>query len=734
MTFARRGMYTLVLLACGLAMNVPAAVGQGLANSSSSLSISSNDPRPTDAQLLEDFIHYVLIGRVDLADSSARALLDSGISDQDLYRLVDELELREKLDDQLIRAQRIDALAGVAAELENRIISGRLSLSRDPSEIERSINNLVASARARMMARDALVEAGEYAVPQMLEIITGTASRAMKVEARSMLIRIRRHSVTPLSVALPLLEPVAQERVCGILGEIGYRHARPALFALANDQAAETKVREAAEHAYLRLRGDNNNTSTEASLWLGMAEAYWQEQESLIAWPNEQTNNVWSYRAGVGLIATSVPTEIYCEVMAMSATEHALAAQADNPDALSLWVAANFRRLDELGGRNDPTYTLDRRPPLYYAVAAGPSISQMVLARANRDINSQLARHAIQSLAGTAGGSNLWLSGAAPTPLIESLEFPERRVRFDAALALGAALPDQPFAGADRVVPVLASVIQTGGRRFAAVVADSDEDQRTLAAKLRAMGYSVLPPRDNYDSLRGDLAQVVGVDLTIVKQAGMRVGDTVRALQSNPRLAATPVLLIVDSADETATRLAYEGDRRIGVIRSSATDDQMTNVIDEVTRLTMGPLMSPQEARDYTAAALKVLRDIAVKNSAAFDLTAAQGALIEALDRFSGEMRMTAAESLSWMGTAPAQQTLIDAGLREVEPLIQVLLLEFASDSARRFGSLANDRAISRLTIMLRDARGPVATAIAQLHGALNLPVANMVPMVLEKR
>ncbi len=714
-----------------IAANVEMVRGQDETRALLDSILDPSGATPREVTLLEDFIHHVLTAQIELAHGTAQALVESPMSDADLYRLVEELDRRENFEDAIIRAARMAALADVAGDLQVRLLNGRRDVARDPAEIERHIRNLLGTARARMMAADALTSAGEYSVPQLLAVINGAEPISLKSQCRSMLISIGRQAVTPLTVALPYLTPDAQRMTCEILEQIGYTHAVPALRQLLDDQQLPDTVRTAASVALGSLGGSEGSPLDE--VWIDLAEQYWVESETLIPWPAEAENNIWHYTMESGLLPTPVPTSIYCEVMAMSCSESALTANADSMDALSLWIASNFRRDDQLAGGTDPTYGADMRRPLYYGVAAGPEVGQRILGRAIADLNTRLARHSIEVLASTAGTSSLWTSGGASTPLVAALTYPERRTRYDAALALARALPDSSFDGSDRVVPILASAIRTGDERFAAVVASDAEDGRSMAANLRSMGFTVLPPRANFSELEQDLVATLGIDLFMVRQSLGESASTVSAIQSDSRISASPVMVLVEPEQIFQAEDQFEDHDRVRVVRLGLNQTQMTAAIDDLVTSTMGELISAEEADAYAASAIRALRDIAVSNSAAFDVNKSEPALIEALSAFSGELRHLTAETLSLIPTASAQQSLLDAALDESDEIEQVVLLRWVADSARHHGNLATDRQIGRLLELVANSTGPVGTAAAAAHGALNLPASNVVPLIVSQ-
>ncbi len=73
-------------------------------------------------QLLEDFVHYALIARPDLAAAKAQVLLESGITNAEMADLIDEdRTLVERFDRAISWAQFVPELQDIAADLALRI-------------------------------------------------------------------------------------------------------------------------------------------------------------------------------------------------------------------------------------------------------------------------------------------------------------------------------------------------------------------------------------------------------------------------------------------------------------------------------------------------------------------------------------------------------------------------------------------------------------------------------------
>jgi len=289
----------------------------------------------------------------------------------------------------------------------------------------------------------------------------------------------------------------------------------------------------------------------------------------------------------------------------------------------------------------------------------------------------------------------------------------------------------ESFDGADRVVPILASAIRTGDERFAAVLAENEEDQRSLASNLRDMGFTVIPPRATFEGVRGDVAAAPAVDLFILMISPDRLAETIASIQSDERLSASPIAALLAAQDVPKVRNQFEGNRRVSVIRLGLQQAQMQAALQALIGRTIGGLITAEEADAYAAESLHVLRDIAVRNSAAFDIKRAETTLVEALATYGGELRLTAAQTLAWVNGSRAQSALLTAALAETDEAVQIALLDYVAQSARRFGSYASTAQIKSLVSLVTSATGPVGTAAAQAHGALNLPASNMVPLIV---
>ena len=687
--------------------------------------------RLTDRQLLDEFIHFVFIDRDDVAADYAAQLLDRGVDPRAFVELVENAGLEDRFDRAVSEAIRSGLAETQAAALRQLYSEGRLQRARDPQEIAENIAMLTGPLRGRLLAKERLSAAGEYAVPQLLRVIDEGADPALVREVRAVLVQLGQQAVMPLSVALRDASVQTQSAIADLLGQIGYDTAAPFLAEVAQT-TENARVREAAQRA---LQGVIDAQGARAhELYVQIAENYSAEQAGVTSFPGEATQPVWSYQPTAGgLIFTSVPTPVYHELMAMNLSEDSLRlVRRPNAAAAALWVAS-YLRLD-IERPEDANLALGLREPMYYAVASGSTIAQNVLARALRTSNTQLARRAIEAIGQTAGGEDLWVASTGSTqPLVEALTYPNRRVQYEAALAFASAMPNQAFDRSDLVAPILASSIRGATDRYALVVASDPEVGRGLQRMLEGMGYRVSPAGESLDSLREEYEAAASVDLVVTSLPVDQSVGLVAQMRATNRLLAAPLLMLSGGADEIELRRRYGGDRTIAIRTAGLRSDQMRATIDDLVERTLGGPISEEEATIYAAQAINALTELAISENSVIIASDATTPLVQALEDDEGLFELRLAELLSWIDQPAAQQAVFDRAI-QAQGAQRVALLGHTSNSARRHGNQLLGRQIQRLLQIARDGDDAEAIAAAGLMGSLGVPSEDLAGLILDGR
>ncbi|MFM9996737.1 MAG: HEAT repeat domain-containing protein [Phycisphaerales bacterium] len=690
------------------------------------------DPQMTAwSALLRDFIHYTLIDRPDVAASYAQQLMDANIPPR---KFVDLLEMSGELarfENVMPRALQKPELEKFAAKLQDHYRRGRLERVRDPAEIKANIALLRGTARPQLQGREGLVAAGEYAVPQLLSALIQHEDPALSSSVGRLLTDMNRQAIAPLCAALPELDPASQTLVIEVLGRSRYRTAAPVLAELSKSTAS-APVREACLRALDLLGGVPGDAADEYAV---LAIGYYDERADLTSFPGEEHQLFWTYKPDTGLFATAIRTEVFHEAMAMQATERSLTLRPEgNETALVVWLASNFsREIDTPAEYDNPLYAASRRDAMYYAVAAGARPSQAVLARAIDDTDTRLARRAIAAIEKTAGGATLWTGLDDRRPLLEALRYPNRRVQYEAALAVGSAQPTAAFEGSDRVVPILASAIRDADDRFAVVVSTDNESYNVLRALLEKQGYTVLPRGATLAEVAQPIADAPGIDVIVAQLTTEPAAALVAEARASRGLLATPILALVPAQTSVELGRQLQSDPAVYVRSQGIGQDTIGAAVTDLVATASGGPITDEEARHYAGRCLGTLRDLAVSQNAVLAAGDAAPPLITALGSAAGATKLAIADVLSRINQKRAQVAVMDSALN-ASGSERIALLGLTADSAKRHGNLLEPRQVDRAVELAATGSDDEATAAAALVGSLNLPNTSIVPLILGKR
>ena len=715
-------------LACALALCVVFA-GAGHVVASPAMPVMQDSDDADQSKLLEMFVHYVLIAKPELAEANGKALLDSGITDAELATLVDESNFQDRFDRAISRGWNMsDGVSDLARTIHTRVEQGRHDLARNPDRITESIKMLVGTLRQKMFGEQRLLAAGEYAMPQLLKQIVDGTDPQLEAEVTKVIEQIKRQAVIPLCVALPEVDAGTQRKICDMLGQIGWPTAAPFLLELAQNSETPENVKLAAMRAYRRVGGQSDNV---ASQFAALARRYFNQQQSLIPYPGDADNNFWRYDHFAGLQGTPVPTNIFCQVMAMTMARDALVHEPGDATALSLYVAADLRRENQMkSGQSDPIFGDKQYSPQFFATASGVATCQDVLSMAIEDLDTPLASDAIFALSKNAGASSILESGRRQ-PLIECLHYPDRRIQMDAALLLANAMPDRSFPGDFTVIPILASAVGSGENMYATVIASSDEDRRQLSTQLQGMGFTVLTGGSTYAEAEQEIVNSVGIDLIVVRGADSMVESTISSIHNSGLTRAMPVLVVAPSTDKVAMDRMYADDRRVSVFAAGGNDDQFASTVSNLMDRASGGMMTSDDALEYTIRSLETLMAVAISNSQVYSINDAQTALLGALKTRDGAIQVMVAQVLALMDSEKAQQALLDAALSATGNQ-QIDLMNQVATSARHFGNKTMPRQVDALRTLIQSSTGDTADAAANAYGALDLPSSETVKLIVK--
>lgn len=693
---------------------------------------ASAQEQRTPEQLWGDFNHYMLIARPELAAASGQALLDRTEPEQ----LLDAVEQGDydNWERTLEQATRTEEVQEVAQRLENAIAEAKLARANNPERIRRNIERLAEGQQAYTNAITRLRAAGQAAVPSMLEVFTDDAQRQLRPYVTTALVAMGRPAVYPLSVALPHVDGPTQQRLARVLAEIGYPMALPFLKQAIEDQQTDDAVREVLQRAFNKLaQGRNASINDDAAELLRQLAADQYDSGTRGSLPggyqmSDEQGVLWRYNQTAGLVAIGVPRAVFADALAMQSARFALELEPDSSPALRLWLMSNLRRELRLPeGEVDPTYGEDRRPPSFYALLAGPEQLLAILARAVNDRDAALALAALDNLDHTAATDALIVDGAAVGPMLRAMSYPVRGVRFEAAAVLADARPQSRYNGADLVVPALAEAVRTDARRYALVLAESDERAAELASDLRELQFVVASGMSLSDVRDAEVVKR-GVDVILAELPAGRVRNLHDQLAGDLRLGGTPIVGAVNPAERVTLEEFAANEARLTVIGKDPDAETLRDAIESARSELVGEELTEEQATQRALRALSLLRDVGVSDGV-YDLSLAEAPLVAALRDDRDEVATAAAGVVAMLDSTAAQRALVAQAL-EASGERQVTMLNALADSATRIGNRLTASETDALAEMIREGRDAVALAAARAHGALQLPPQRAVDQI----
>ncbi|MFZ9033077.1 MAG: HEAT repeat domain-containing protein [Anaerohalosphaeraceae bacterium] len=402
-----------------------------------------------------DFLHYTMIGRLELAESYANQIIASEPDPTQLLALSEENQEGYRL---LLKMNAdSDELREVSGKVLDLIEQGRYIRRTDPKIISQEIQRLSTTLKGRIAAEERLRNAGEYAIPQMLAAM-GDPDRANELAyITEALPKIGRPAIRPLVAALQMKNVAVKAEIIRALGKIGYYEPLPYLkyeVETTHSDIIKTQAMTAIEQI------DNAAlTIPAAQLFFRLAENYYNQDDSLAAAAEYEFANVWFWDADKqALIRQEVNHEYFDELMAMRACEWTLKADSAVGKAIGLWLAAFFRA-ESVGDPMPAYFGQGHADAMTYATTAGPEYLHQALERAIGDDDAYVALGAVEALAVNAGEKSLLVRLGTEQPLAQALGFADRKVRYSAAIAFAEANPVNDFVGSDLIVENLAEAV-----------------------------------------------------------------------------------------------------------------------------------------------------------------------------------------------------------------------------------------------------------------------------------
>ncbi len=709
------------------------------------------EAQPTLLDLVDTFWHYGKIARYDLAVDAGRKILASGADPSAVLTAFENVVARHNdaidvwmlrwrslpLSDATDRAS-VEAMRDVASKLNDIINEGYATRRNDPNYIHQTIIEMSTGERAYDDNMPRLAESGEVAVPIILDFLRDPQQVQYYATCRRALVDLGRKALNPLLAATEMKDYGTLVDVISALGNIGYEASIPYLARLAEDPSVPEAIHIASRKALFQIGIARDASLQPSPLFYALAEKCYYGKSDIEP-AGDKTSFIWYWTSDRGLTRKMVPTPIFNDLLAMRAAEYAMKLDASNGAAVSLWLDANTKReVDLPPGEVDLTHVGDPDAN-YYNVSAGADFLNEALARAARDRTAAVALKLCESLRNITGQANL--HGDAVTPLMQALYFPNRQVRYAAAFALAQSLPSRPFAGSDRVVPLLVEAVNETNKPGVVVVApaSASSPDSLNAADLRdavqSLGYPVVAASTPADAADASIS-LPTVELIIISEDS-DVRRMINLENNIARLQGASMLVLTHTIDSPyAVASATDLLMNAAVMPAKASlKDELKIDIDAARQHSGTAVMSEADAARYSLDAAGLLEKLAITRGHALNVSVAEAGLLTALGDSRPRIAEAAGKVLGTLRSVSAQNGLAMKANNESTPTeVRVSLYQSLADSAKFIGNhLEADQIAELESVVSTSTNSGIRDAAAEARGDLNLPADQARTLILKQ-
>jgi len=700
---------------------------------------------PALNDLVDDYWHYGKIARYDLASDAGEKIVaaDSGNPRVVLEAfeavagakgdVIDKWMLRWKtlpVPTDPTEAASAKRMRDVSTKLNDLINQGYETRRSDPDFIRNTINEMASGSRAYDNNLPRLAKSGELAVKVLIDILRNPDERQYHSVARRILRDLGRKALNPLLAATEMKDYDTLVDVIAALGDIGYSVSTPYLSHLATGSEFPSSVHTAAHNALTHMGA--SSSARPADQFYDEGEKFYYSRSDIEP-SGDKTAFIWFWNPQRGLTKRDVPTPIFGDCMAMRECEYALKLDPGKGEAVGLWLASNTRReaVDMPTGGDDPTH---RGIPdaHYYNVSAGVQYVNNALARALHDHNAPLSFQLTSALRDIIGQGNI--AGSAGEAVQEALYFPNRLVRYEAALALAESMPTQAFPGSDRVVPLLVEAMTQNSKPNILIVAPTQDDTlNTLRTAVQSLEYTTAGGSTPNEAAAA-ANTLPAVDIIIISEDS-DVRRMVDLEQTIAHLQGASMLVLTHAAGGPyADRSATDPLMNAAMFPPKASLSVVLKDEIEKARQHAGAMsLTDEQATHYALRSAELLEMIAISHSPAMDVAVAEPGLLTSLGDPRAPVAEAAGRVLSLLNSPGAQNGLATRAIDASTPAeVRISLFNSLARSAKFFGNRLDGEKVTALEKVVSDEKDPqVRGAAASARGALNLPADQARQLIL---
>jgi CheY-like chemotaxis protein len=592
--------------------------------------------------------------------------------------------------------------------------------AQDPARLSAFVKQLSdPGLGTRQTALAKLAEAGPQAVAPLLAALADASRAAEHVYVQAALVRLRANTEMPLLGALETPNDGLKARIIEVLGHMGSSRAAVYLVRPALDAGVNAGVRHAASDALRRISGTVPDLY-EAERFLLREIDRFQRGDLLRERTIDDDVALWTWDQGrQTVVSVATSREDAGTALAARLADDLAALKIGDRQAARRALLLQLEVAKIRGGLGQPLVL-----PVGFTIAAamenGPLVNE-VLADALAAGRIPAAIAAAELLGRLDDASVLESHSSSLSPLAEAMTFPDRRVRFAAAMAAVRLAPGKSFSGASRVAMTLGRLAAGGWRTVVLVGHPQGETAQTLVGLLNGLGYDGEVASTGRAAAERAFANP-DLELALLSDAidSPPVEEVVQWLRRDYRTARLPIGVMARSERLEKLRDFLADDRFTVVFPRPQSLEVITAEVQQVRGLAGRNIVGLDERQAQAQAAITALANLATNNTtlAQYELLRQEKAAIEALA--NPVLSQHAAALLAVLGTPRAQASLVEFALQGTSPLGD------RTAAAKAF-----------VAAVVRRGLGLTPSQIALEHdryaaGRLDEPTRNLLAMIME--
>lgn len=704
-------------LALGLAIPLAVSSAARAQNNAPGGGVLATEPK-SPVEQFDAAVTMLKLSRPELARQYLAALLAGNPDDATLFAIRDKHGTGTLV--QMSRMEELQPESLTLLELLNTAAQNQLA---DPAFQASLLRDLNGSLRQRETAIDTLQALGEQAPPLLIGRIAAGATGNEEVQLMQALLRLGSIAEAPLTAALYSSNAHLQNVAADLLGRMEAKSAALPLAVLAFDAQTPASLKDAARTALARIQYGGpqfvhqvtnlrllERLKHEASACLSQRAETAVGEDGLVAlW-------TWSDAAGTVMLSRVSQTSLHLQ-RGEEWSRGAVRLSPEDAEAQALLLAHLLWRDVQTAGWGQPT---PNGPGTAHNVALtlAPQVVERTLRLALEQNNPAATIGALSVLAHTGSRSSLLSAGS---PLLAALDAPESRLQFAAAETILQLDPQQPFAGAGRVVEVLVRAL-SGEHLPKTVVIDPNTDRgAALAGLISTLGY--VPGLASTGQQGFEMATQQGnVELAVLHLNTVRwdLSQTLANLRADPRTRRIPIAVYGPPELRGATYPKLQPYQLVGYIDDGSDAGTLRQQLTPLLAARAVPELTEAQRIAQVSAAAYWLRHIAEgQRTGVFPLQGAESALLKAADQTAIARDVLIA--LGSIGKPAVQQRMADvalsAGLSVETRRAAIVQLAF---HLQKFGRMVSNETAQRVgSAYQNESSAELKTLWAAVVGAL---------------